>query len=247
MVGLHISDHGRSDVESAYTGQPEPEDCVLRNDGDIYHIEDPVTKPTKTKKNRRGRRRRNASVPGSPVAMKPIVVWFRRDLRLYDNPALIAALERGAPVIPVFFWSLSEETGQNFTLATGGATKVWLHHALFQLNRSLVQMFGSHIVFRVNPSCVEELVSLVRETGADTVMVNALYEPWLKERDDLISEVLKKQKVTFMRCHSYCLYEPYSVSTEGVGLRGNCLNIYSYTGNLSSYDRPIKIKTVQWS
>ncbi|XP_075694794.1 deoxyribodipyrimidine photo-lyase-like [Rhinoderma darwinii] len=220
MVGLHISHHGRPDEEGAYNGQPEPEDCVLNTCGDIYHIESPVTKPSKSKKNRRGRRRRHASVPGSPVAMKPVVVWFRRDLRLYDNPALIAALELGAPVIPVFFWSSSEETGQNFTLATGGATKFWLHHAVFQLNQSLIQTFGSHIIFRENPSCAEELVSLVRETGTDTVMVNALYEPWLKERDDLISEVLKRQRVTFKRCHSYCLYEPHSVSSEGVGLRG---------------------------
>ncbi|KAM3920599.1 deoxyribodipyrimidine photo-lyase-like [Leptodactylus fuscus] len=218
-VGLHISDHGKSDVDGVYNGQPEPEDCVLNTGDDIYPI-DSFRKPNKTKKNRRGRRRRNASVPGCPVAKKPVLVWFRRDLRLYDNPALVAALELGAPVIPVFLWSLNEETGQNFTLATGGATKFWLHHALFQLNQSLIHTFGSHIVFRVNPSCADELVSLVRETGADTVIVNAVYEPWLKERDDLISEILKRQKVTFKSCHSYCLYEPYSVSTEGVGLRG---------------------------
>ncbi|XP_056382165.1 deoxyribodipyrimidine photo-lyase-like [Hyla sarda] len=220
LVGLHISDHDRSDVDSAYNGQPEPEDCVLNTCGEIYPIESPVTKPKKTRRNRRGQRRGNASIPGSPVAIKPVVFWFRRDLRLYDNPALIATLERGAPVIPVFIWSLSEETGHNFTLATGGATKFWLHHALFQLNQSLLQKFGSHIVFRMNSSCAEELVSVVRETGADTVIVNALYEPWLKERDDLLSKILKKQKVTFKRCHSYCLHEPYSVSTEGVGLRG---------------------------
>ncbi|XP_069824581.1 deoxyribodipyrimidine photo-lyase-like [Dendropsophus ebraccatus] len=220
MVGLHISDHGRAHVESAYNGQPEPEDCVLNTYRDIYPIEAQTTNPNKTRKNRRNRRRKNPSIPGAPVAMKPVVVWFRRDLRLYDNPALISALERGAPVIPVFIWSLSEETGQNFTLATGGATKFWLHHALFQLNKSLIDKFGSHIVFRVTSSCAEELVCLVRETGADTVIVNALYEPWLKERDDLISENLERQRVTFKRCHSYCVHEPYSVSTEGVGLRG---------------------------
>ncbi|XP_071973666.1 deoxyribodipyrimidine photo-lyase-like isoform X1 [Engystomops pustulosus] len=220
VVGCHISDRKKHNVELAYNGQPEPEDCVLHNYEDVYPIESPATKPHKTKKNRRARRKRNVPIPGSPVAMKPAIVWFRRDLRLYDNPALIAALELGVPVIPVFLWSMSEETGHNFTLATGGATKFWLHHALYQLNQSIIQMYGSHIVLRVNSSCAEELVSLVQETGAETVLVNALYEPWLKERDDLITEILERKRVTFRKCHSYCLYEPYSVSTEGVGLRG---------------------------
>ncbi|MEE6499906.1 hypothetical protein FKM82_003632 [Ascaphus truei] len=161
-----------------------------------------------------------SSLPRSPVTMKPAVVWFRRDLRLHDNPALIAALELGVPIIPVFLWCLSEENGQNFTLATGGASKYWLHHALLQLNQSLLHKFGSHIIFRVNKSCTQELLSIVRETGADTVIVNAVYEPWLKERDDLISETLKEQGVVFKKSHSYCLYEPYSMSTEGIGLRG---------------------------
>lgn len=31
----------------------------------------------------------------------PIIVWFRQDLRLADNPALNAAAESGAPVVPV--------------------------------------------------------------------------------------------------------------------------------------------------
>ncbi|XP_068115684.1 deoxyribodipyrimidine photo-lyase-like [Hyperolius riggenbachi] len=213
---LQTSEH----VDNMYNGQPEPEDCVLSCDGgEIYKLESAVT-TDKTKRSRKSRRKKNSSVPRSPVSLKPVLVWFRRDLRLHDNPALTAALELGAPVIPVFLWSLSEETGQNFTLATGGATKYWLHHALLQLNQALGQTYGSHMVFRVNSSCADELVHLVQETGAGTVIVNALYEPWLKERDDLISDDLKKHGVVFKKYHSYCLYEPYSVSTEGVGLRG---------------------------
>ena len=34
--------------------------------------------------------------------MGATIVWFRQDLRLEDNPALAAAAERGAPVIPLF-------------------------------------------------------------------------------------------------------------------------------------------------
>ena len=34
--------------------------------------------------------------------MKPIIFWFRRDLRLADNIALHAAAATGRPVIPVY-------------------------------------------------------------------------------------------------------------------------------------------------
>ncbi|KAM5138545.1 deoxyribodipyrimidine photo-lyase-like [Mantella aurantiaca] len=216
LAKLRTTDH----LDNLYTGQPEPEDCVLKCDGRaVYKIDSSITKGDKMKRSRKSRRKKN-SVQRNPVSVKPVVIWFRRDLRLHDNPALIAALELGAPVIPVFLWSLSEETGHNFTLATGGATKYWLHHALSQLNLSLAQRYGSHIVFRASDSCTDELVRLVQETGAGTVIVNAVYEPWLKDRDDLISETLQRQGVGFTKYHSYCLYEPYSVSTEGVGLRG---------------------------
>ena len=32
----------------------------------------------------------------------PVIYWIRRDFRLADNPALVAACAQGAPVIPVF-------------------------------------------------------------------------------------------------------------------------------------------------
>ena len=38
----------------------------------------------------------------------PTILWFRKDLRLGDNSALKAAVEAGAPVIPLFIWSPNE-------------------------------------------------------------------------------------------------------------------------------------------
>lgn len=60
----------------------------------------------------------------------------------------------------------------------------------------------------------------MKATGARTVMANALYEPWLKGRDDAAAAALQKSGVEWKMFHSYCLRDPYSVSTEGVGLRG---------------------------
>jgi deoxyribodipyrimidine photolyase len=40
-----------------------------------------------------------------------VVVWFRRDLRVYDNPALVAAVNSARNVIPLYVWAAEEEVG----------------------------------------------------------------------------------------------------------------------------------------
>ncbi|MBU1755957.1 MAG: deoxyribodipyrimidine photo-lyase, partial [Alphaproteobacteria bacterium] len=62
----------------------------------------------------------------------PQIVWLRRDLRLADQPALHAAAQAG-PVIPVFVLD-DDRAGDH---ADGGASRVWLHHSLDSLSRSL--------------------------------------------------------------------------------------------------------------
>uniref|UniRef100_H3CFA9 Si:ch1073-390k14.1 n=1 Tax=Tetraodon nigroviridis TaxID=99883 RepID=H3CFA9_TETNG len=191
---------------------------------------DPSGKPKRSKKRRRRRQgagRQVVGLPPAPSAAAPVLLWFRRDLRLCDNPALTAALEVGAPVIPIFIWSPEEEEGPaGVTVATGGACKYWLHQALSCLCASL-ERNGSHLVFLRSAeaggeggSSLQTLKELVKETGARTVMANALYEPWLKDRDHAAAVALWKSGVECKMFHSYCLRDPYSVRTEGVGLRG---------------------------
>uniref|UniRef100_A0A8C6SNQ7 Si:ch1073-390k14.1 n=1 Tax=Neogobius melanostomus TaxID=47308 RepID=A0A8C6SNQ7_9GOBI len=162
-------------------------------------------------------------LPVSPSSQPPVLLWFRRDLRLCDNPAIIGALEVGAPVLPVFIWAPDEEEGPGTTVAVGGACKFWLHQALPCLRTSL-ERIGSSLVFlragSPSGSSLQTLRQLLQETGARTVVANALYEPWLKERDDEILSALSKDGVDVRVHHSYCLRDPFSVSTVGVGLRG---------------------------
>jgi hypothetical protein len=42
--------------------------------------------------------------------MSATVVWFRRDLRLDEQPALAAAIARGQPILPLFIWAPEEES-----------------------------------------------------------------------------------------------------------------------------------------
>ena len=43
-------------------------------------------------------------------ALKPLIFWFRRDLRLHDHPGLAAAVATGRPIVPLFILDESFET-----------------------------------------------------------------------------------------------------------------------------------------
>ncbi|MDX1438596.1 MAG: deoxyribodipyrimidine photo-lyase, partial [Rubricoccaceae bacterium] len=98
--------------------------------------------------------------------MNPVLVWFRKDLRLADNPALFEAARRGGPVIPVFVWAPEEEA----PWPPGGASRWWLHEALKSLNSDLAEL-GSRLVLREG-STHEVLLTLAREVDAKAVYWN---------------------------------------------------------------------------
>lgn len=146
----------------------------------------------------------------------PVILWFRRDLRIYDNPALVTACSMDKPVIPVFIWSEVEEG----PLAAGSATKVWLEQALVVLKQTLKEKYRSDLVLRCAGSSELELLNIVKDTGARDVVWTALYEPHLAERDAKIEKLLIKNGVLVHIEHSYLLHRPEQISVAGVGTRG---------------------------
>ena len=73
--------------------------------------------------------------------MGKAIFWFRRDLRVADNPALSEAAKTGRPVIPLFI----HETHVDRPI--GGASLWWLHHSLTQLESDLSE-FGLSLIIR---------------------------------------------------------------------------------------------------
>lgn len=100
-----------------------------------------------------------------------VLLWLRQDLRLHDQPALVAAVDAGA-VIPVFV--LDDETPGQWKI--GGAQRWWLHHSLQSLDRSL-RAKGSRLILR-RGSAASELRKLCEETGATAIHAIRHYEPW---------------------------------------------------------------------
>ncbi len=111
----------------------------------------------------------------------PQIVWFRRDLRLADQPALCAAAAAG-PVIPVFV--LDDEGAGDRRM--GGASRWWLHHSLTSLNASLGR-HRSRLVLRKGRA-EEVLAKLVKDTGAAAVHAIHHYEPWWQAAEQALAE-----------------------------------------------------------
>ena len=112
------------------------------------------------------------------------LLWFRRDLRLSDQAALIAACDEGS-VTPVYV--LDDETPRH--RAMGGASRWWLHHSLASLDASLREK-GSRLILR-RGRADEVLGKLAEETGAGRVHAIRHYEPWWRNAERAVAKRLE--------------------------------------------------------
>lgn len=138
----------------------------------------------------------------------PTLLWFRHDLRLQDNPALQAAIERGEPLIPVYI--LDEEDEGDWP--PGGASRWWLHHALSDLQEQLAK-HGLHLILRRGKPR-EILQKLVAEAKARAVYWNRRYEPAVIHRDKAIKEQLKQDGLDAQSFNSALLFEPWEIKNK---------------------------------
>ena len=138
----------------------------------------------------------------------PLILWFRRDLRLDDHPMLAAAVATGRPLVPVFI--LDPETE-----AQGAAAKwrLGLSVAAFQ---GQLQGLGLRLVLR-RGEALAVLQALVAETAAAGVMWSRLYDPVAWRRDAAVKAALKAQGLQADSFAGHVLFEPWSVETGGGG------------------------------
>lgn len=140
--------------------------------------------------------------------MATTIVWFRNDLRLRDNPALTAAINGGLPVIPVYIFSPDDE-GE---AAPGAASRWWLAQSLRSLDASLRQLGGKLTIRRGRAA--NELVDLIRDTGAVAVHWNRRYEPTIVARDGRIKAELQQRGLKVESHNGALLFEPWEISTQ---------------------------------
>jgi len=137
------------------------------------------------------------------------IVWFRRDFRLSDNPALDRARSEYGRVLPVYIHD-PDALGD---WAPGAASRWWLHHALVDL-RDRLESRGAPLVLRSGPA-LETLQDLVQKSGAAAVYWNRLYEPTLVERDREIKTALKTGDLDVRSFRASVLFEPWELLRDG--------------------------------
>ena len=110
--------------------------------------------------------------------------WIRRDVRLFDNPALHAALGGGAAVLPVFIW---DETLLASSYMSQRRT-AFLAEGLRLLDEDLRQRGSQLLVLNGRP--LPLLAQLVAQTGATAVYAQRDVSPYAKKRDKRLAAEL---------------------------------------------------------
>jgi deoxyribodipyrimidine photo-lyase len=142
------------------------------------------------------------------MSRSPLLVWFRQDLRLADNPALREAVASAAPIIPVYI--LDDETPG--TWKPGGASRWWLHHSLTSLARDL-EACGARLILR-RGKAEKVLDALLAETGASGVYWNRCYEPFAIARDKKLKADLEAKGLAARSFNASLLFEPLTVLSK---------------------------------
>lgn len=133
-------------------------------------------------------------------------MWFRQDLRLHDNPAINAAIDRSGWVLPVYIRCDAEDADWPL----GAASRWWLHQSLRQLQQTL-RANDSRLIVRRGPT-QQVLLALVDETGADAVYWNRRYEPASISRDKDLKQSLRARGIACTSFNSALLIEPWDLS-----------------------------------
>ncbi len=144
--------------------------------------------------------------------------WFRRDLRLHDNPALLAAVHAGTTaLIPLFILDDTILAAAR----TGAARTAFMLDSLRALDVAL-RAHGSRLIIRRGPT-LEVLRALVDETRATLVTWNRDYTPFATRRDTAVADMLAARGVAMQQCKDAVLFErdeilsgsqkPYTVYT----------------------------------
>ena len=133
-----------------------------------------------------------------------IIVWFRNDLRIKDNPALAEAAKE-AKVFPIYI----NDDEYNNDRPMGSASKVWLYNSLKSLNLSLENNLN---YFRGNAN--EILMNLIKKKNIKGVFWNRCYEPHSIERDTNIKRKLLEDNIKVKTFNGSLVREPWEIMKD---------------------------------
>lgn len=137
--------------------------------------------------------------------MKTSLMWFRRDLRLHDNPALTAALDGFSKTILCFTLDpailKARETG---------APRIRFFLQTLQALESEIEKRGGHLTL-IEGAPDQVLPDLASAHAVDALFWNRDYEPYAIRRDAAMARVCKEKDIAVHTFHDQCLHPPGEV------------------------------------
>ena len=140
--------------------------------------------------------------------MTTLIHWFRRDLRVEDNTALVRAARDADRVVTVFV--LDDRYAEDPNV--GPARFGFLRESLDDLERALGRI-GGRLVLRPGPAA-RALPALLGETGADAVYANAEIGPYPERRDRDAAAAVEAAGGRFRLFADELLVPPDAIATE---------------------------------
>ena len=143
------------------------------------------------------------------MSKSPVIVWFRRDLRIADNPALTEAVKTGQPVICLYILE------NNMSRPLGAASQLWLHHSLVSLSGDLAAIGASLYLRKGLADSI--LNTVIADTRAKAVYWNRRYDEQARHHDKTIKANLSDKGISVKSFRANLLSEPWTVKTKTGG------------------------------
>ncbi|MDW4551414.1 deoxyribodipyrimidine photo-lyase [Defluviimonas sp. D31] len=134
----------------------------------------------------------------------PVILWFRRDLRLADHAALGAVVATGRPIVPVFI--------HDETVDLLGAAAKWRLGEGLRVFAGALEAIGARLILR-RGAALDVLCSIVGEVGAGAVFWQRVYDRDGIERDRAVKAALKSASVEARSFAGATVFEPWDVAT----------------------------------
>ncbi len=137
---------------------------------------------------------------------KITLFWFRRDLRLEDNTGLFYALQQEKNVLPLFIF---DRNILDKLEDKSDARVEFIHSQLADIKSQLEEKGGSLLVKYGKPEEIYRELLIAYDIQA--VYTNRDYEPYAKERDAQIEQILKEKGITLLAFKDQVIFEPWEI------------------------------------
>ncbi|MEC8518375.1 MAG: deoxyribodipyrimidine photo-lyase [Pseudomonadota bacterium] len=136
---------------------------------------------------------------------KSIIYWFRQDLRLADNPALMHASQTGKRIIPIYIFDLNDRP-------IGMTASWWREQSLINLGAELKKIGANLNFYEGRP--LEILQKLASFYNADEIVWSRQYDGYSVARDKEIKQTFSDKGIKCASFNASLLFEPWLIKNK---------------------------------